>query len=403
MRFFYNVGIILYGFGIRVASLFNPKAKKWIKGRKNYFTNLPVINPNSKVIWFHCASLGEFDQGLPLMNKFKKEDPSTTLLVTFFSPSGIEFYQKRQHKVDIALYLPLDTPGNAKRFIKHFNPTVTVFVKYEFWINHLLAAQKMGSKLYCISGLFRPDQPFFKWYGGYFRKGLEAFNTIFVQNQVSADLLHTIELKNILVSGDTRIDRVIENKKNIHEDDILEHFKDGKKLVVLGSSWPEGERLILPWVNESKLKVIIAPHDISETHISQIGELLEEPYQRYTSYDRSVKCDVLILDTIGHLSNAYSYADVAYIGGGFKGSLHNILEPAVFGVPVLFGPRHDKYPEATSFLNEGIGFEFTTTKEFRNSIGYIISDLNYFKKKTEAYIESQSGAVDRIYNKITSN
>lgn len=403
MQFFYHFGIALYGIGIRFASLFNAKAKKWVTGRKNYFSQLPEIDPKSNLVWFHCASLGEFDQGLPLMNKMKEEDPNITLVVTFFSPSGMEFYNKRNHRVDFALYLPLDTPRNAKRFIDHFKPSTTIFVKYEFWINHLLAAKQSGSKVYCISGLFRKDQPFFKWYGSYFRKGLNTFDHIFVQNEVSADLLRTIGYTEVTVSGDTRIDKVISNKINVEKDDILSSFKNGERLMVLGSSWPEGEKLISPWIAESKMKVIIAPHDISEGHISHIGESLKEPYQRYTSYDNTKTCDVLILDTIGQLSNAYSFADIAYVGGGFSGSLHNILEPAVFGVPVLFGPKHSKYPEATSFLNEGIGFEFTTTEEFQERVGFILSDLNYLKKKTENFIASQSGAVDRIYQKITSS
>lgn len=403
MRFFYNAGILFYGLGIRIASLFNAKASKWVEGRKNYFSNLPQIDKDRKVIWFHCASLGEFDQGLPLMNKFKEENPSAILVVTFFSPSGMEFYNKREHMVDHALYLPLDTPGNAKKFIGHFKPSLTVFVKYEFWINHILEAKRSGAKVYCISGLFREDQPFFKWYGPFFRKGLNAFDEIFVQNEVSANLLRSNGFNRVSISGDTRIDRVIENKRNVQNDDILYHFKNGKKLLVLGSSWPEGEKLILPWIKESKLKVVIAPHDISETHIAQIGEYLENPYQRYTTFDPSQESDVLILDTIGQLSNAYSYADIAYIGGGFSGSLHNILEPAVFGVPVLFGPKHAKYPEAGNFINEGIGFEFDSTKDFQEKVGYILADLPYYKRKTEEFIESQSGAADQIYMKITSS
>ena len=224
-----------------------------------------------------------------------------------------------------------------------------------------------------------------------------------MQNEVSADLLRSNGFKHVSITGDTRIDRVIENKRNVQNDDILSHFKNGKKLLVLGSSWPEGEKLILPWIKESKLKVVIAPHDISETHITQIGELLEKSYQRYTTFDPSQESDVLILDTIGQLSNTYSYADIAYIGGGFSGSLHNILEPAVFGVPVLFGPKHAKYPEAGNFINEGIAFEFNSTKDFQEKVGYILADLPYYKQKTEKFIESQSGAAAKIYFKITSS
>jgi 3-deoxy-D-manno-octulosonic-acid transferase len=375
MRLFYNLGIRLYGAGMLIASIFNGKAKKWVVGRKNLFTNLPAFNREKSLIWFHCASLGEFDQGLPLMHKFKAENPDSILLVTFFSPSGMEFYQKRDHQVDIALYLPLDTPTRAKRFVKHFNPEVTVFVKYEFWINHLLEAKKNGSKLYCISGLFRKDQAFFKWYGGYFREGLKAFDNIFVQNQLSAELLSSIEVNQYTVSGDTRIDKVIDNKNNAVTDPKLDQFALGEKVLVLGSIWPDGENLILPYVNECDLKVIIAPHDISDSHITQILKNIRVKHERYTQYSGNVDTKVLILDTIGQLANAYSYASIAYDGGGFSGSLHNILEPAVFGVPVLFGPKHDKYPEADAFLENGIGFEFESTEEFEQKLTMILDNL----------------------------
>lgn len=403
MGLLYNLGILLYGLGIRIAGLLNKKAKKWIEGRKNYFSKLPQVDPSKKVIWFHCASLGEFDQGLPLMNKIKENEPDCFLLVTFFSPSGMEFYNKRNHKVDLALYLPLDTPSNARKFTEHFKPSQAFFVKYEFWINHIIATKKIGGELYCVSGLFRDSQPFFHWYGSHMKKGLKTFDHFFVQNQTSLDLLATIGITQATVTGDTRIDKVIENKNNVVPDEILSHFKDSHKLLVLGSSWPTGERIILPGIEDSKLKVIIAPHDISEGHIEHIIQQLGGSFQRYTSYDQSVKSNVLILDTIGHLANAYSYADVAYVGGGFSGSLHNILEPAVFGVPTLFGPIHSKYPEADNFIEAGIGFEFTTADEFYQHVGFILGDLPYLKRKTMAYIESEKGAADQIYKMITSN
>lgn len=403
MRLFYNLGIRLYGAALSLASLFNGKAKKWVNGRKNYFNNLPKIDREKPLIWFHCASLGEFDQGLPLMNKFKSENPDATLLVTFFSPSGMEFYQKRDHQVDIALYLPLDTPSNAKRFVDHFIPDVTVFVKYEFWINHLLEAKKSGSKLYCISGLFRKDQAFFKWYGSYFREGLNAFDHIFVQNQRSADLLSSININQFTVSGDTRIDKVIDNKNNVQSDSTLENFIGNEHVLVLGSSWPKGENHLLRYINKCDHKVIIAPHDISDSHINQLLKGISIPCERYTAFNENTEAKVLILDTIGQLANAYSYATVAYVGGGFSGSLHNILEPAVFGVPVLFGPKHDKYPEADAFMENGIGFEFTTSVEFEEQLSMIFKNIDSLKKKTADFIESQKGAVDKIYASITSN
>ncbi len=403
MHLFYNLGIVLYGATLSIASLFNGKAKKWVKGRRNYYNELPKVDNQKSLIWFHCASLGEFDQGLPLMNKFKSENPDVTLLVTFFSPSGMEFYEKRDHQVDIALYLPLDTPSNAKRFMNHFNPNITVFVKYEFWINYLLEAKKSGSKLYCISALFREDQAFFKWYGGYFREGLKAFDHIYIQNEKSADLLSRIKVNRYTVSGDTRIDKVIGNKNNVQIDSVLENFVGDEQVLVLGSSWPAGENHLLPYINKCNHKIIIAPHDISESHIDQLLKGISVPYELYTNFNQKSEAKVLILDTIGQLSNAYSYATVAYVGGGFSGSLHNILEPAVFGVPVLFGPKHDKYPEADAFIENGIGFEFTSSQEFEQELSMIFKNIDFLKKKTADFIASQKGAVNMIYASITSS
>ncbi len=403
MHLFYNLGIVLYGATLSIASLFNGKAKKWVKGRRNYYNELPKVDNQKSLIWFHCASLGEFDQGLPLMNKFKSENPDVTLLVTFFSPSGMEFYEKRDHQVDIALYLPLDTPSNAKRFMNHFNPNITVFVKYEFWINYLLEAKKSGSKLYCISALFREDQAFFKWYGGYFREGLKAFDHIYIQNEKSADLLSRIKVNRYTVSGDTRIDKVIDNKNNVQIDSVLENFVGDEQVLVLGSSWPAGENHLLPYINKCNHKIIIAPHDISESHIDQLLKGISVPYELYTNFNQKSEAKVLILDTIGQLSNAYSYATVAYVGGGFSGSLHNILEPAVFGVPVLFGPKHDKYPEADAFIENGIGFEFTSSQEFEQELSMIFKNIDFLKKKTADFIASQKGAVNMIYASITSS
>ncbi len=403
MHLVYNLGIVLYGATLSIASLFNGKAKKWVKGRRNYYNELPKVDNQKSLIWFHCASLGEFDQGLPLMNKFKSENPDVTLLVTFFSPSGMEFYEKRDHQVDIALYLPLDTPSNAKRFMNHFNPNITVFVKYEFWINYLLEAKKSGSKLYCISALFREDQAFFKWYGGYFREGLKAFDHIYIQNEKSADLLSRIKVNRYTVSGDTRIDKVIGNKNNVQIDSVLENFVGDEQVLVLGSSWPAGENHLLPYINKCNHKIIIAPHDISESHIDQLLKGISVPYELYTNFNQKSEAKVLILDTIGQLSNAYSYATVAYVGGGFSGSLHNILEPAVFGVPVLFGPKHDKYPEADAFIENGIGFEFTSSQEFEQELSMIFKNIDFLKKKTADFIASQKGAVNMIYASITSS
>ena len=401
MHFLYNIGVGAYGIAIRIASLFLPKAKKWISGRKNWTSKLPDLN-NKKVIWFHCASLGEFDQGLPLMNKIKTETPEIFLLVTFFSPSGYEHYQKREHSADFVCYLPLDTPSNARKFIQHFSPSQSFFVKYEFWGNYILAAKKSGSKIYNVSGIFRPKQRFFKWHGGFFRKILQQFDHFFVQNEASKKLLNSIELPNVTITGDSRFDRVIENRDNAKDNLIIQQFKGADQLVIIGSSWPADEAILLPWINETKHKILIAPHQIDDRHVEQIISGISRKVDRYSSFSKksTSDCEVLILDTIGHLASAYKYGTIAYVGGGFSGSLHNILEPAVFGLPVIFGPKHTRFPEAQAFVDGGFGFSIETTTQFESAFDEIITDLDSIGKKEQAFVESNAGASERIYKNI---
>lgn len=402
MHFLYNLGVRLYGFVIRIASIFNPKAKAWIEGRKNYWSKLPDIE-NRKVIWFHCASLGEFDQGLPLMELIKKEHPEAFLLVTFYSPSGYLHYHKRDHRADHVCYLPLDTPSNARKFANFFKPSITVFVKYEFWGNHIEEVKKKGSQVYVISGLFRENHRFFKWYGSYFRKILGRFDHLFVQDRNSEELLKKININNTTVAGDNRFDRVIENSNKAALNPIIEEFKGQEEVFIIGSSWPADETLISEWINKVNNKVLIAPHQIDDAHILQIIERINRKVVRYTQWEKQVDCEVLILDTIGHLASAYQSGKIAYVGGGFSGSLHNILEPAVFGLPVIFGPKHSRFPEAQQFIDGGFGFSVSTTEEFEKAFNKIEANYQEISFAEKDFVQKNAGASERIMNYLTAN
>lgn len=406
MHFLYNIGIHLYGFILFLVSFFNPKAKLWINGRKDFFNKLPEINSNN-LYWFHCASLGEYDQAIPVINAFKEKDPSIFILVTFFSPSGYEHYKKRNCKIDYACYLPLDTKRNAFLFIKHFNPSNIFFVKYEFWANYIFEAKKNNIKLFSISSIFRKDQNYFKKGATFFPSILKQFDYFFVQNASSLELLKSISIKNCIVTGDTRFDRVIENKNNIIKNEKIELFKDNKEVVVIGSSWPIDESILIPIINENtmKFKFIIVPHNISENHIFEITKKLTLPFIRYSKIennDQLLHVNVLILDTIGHLTNAYSYGDISYIGGGFSGKLHNVLEPAVYGLPVIFGPKYNRFPEAEFFIKNKIAISISNKEEIKNAIHYFDKNKAELKHQIIHLIEKQRGAANRIVDFINA-
>ena len=402
MRFTYNLSILLYGFALRVASLFIPKAKLWIDGRKNQQATFPLVE-GKKVVWFHCASLGEFDQGLPLMNLLKKEDPTLFLLVTFFSPSGFEHYHKRQHSIDFACYIPLDTPSKARKFVAHFKPEIAVFVKYEFWSNFIFTLKKNKAQLYSVSTILRPEHRFFKWYGGYFRKTLKQFDYFFVQNESTKKLLAAIDIHNVEVTGDNRFDRVIENKAQLQRNPILERFtKNAQSVLICGSTWPVDEALLQEQFNGKLFdKIIIAPHNIDSKHISEIEQLILVKYDKITSVSDTLEdSHVLILDTIGQLSSAYSYATVAYVGGGFTGNLHNILEPAVFGLPVIFGPKHRKFPEAESFIQQGFGFSVSSQEELQTTLLLAQDNITSLSQKATNFVEQNAGASLKVARHI---
>jgi len=399
MHSLYNISIFFLGFGLRLASLFNPKAKLWVEGRKNTFQELPDFN-NKRVVWFHCASLGEFDQGLPLMNKIKEKDPDVFLLVTFFSPSGMQHYHKRDHLADFVCYIPLDTASRANKFIDAVKPEAIFFIKYEFWSNHIFAAKKHGSKIYNVSGLFRQNHRFFKWYGSFFRKTLKQFDWFFVQNNESVQLLNTIDISQVSVTGDSRFDKVAENKSKLIKNENIERFCGNDTVFIVGSSWPKDEEILLPVINQMNCKVIIAPHNVDSKHVKGITDKLSRSFVRFSEIDSFDNQEILILDTIGHLSSAYAFGSFAYVGGGFSGSLHNILEPAVFGMGVIYGPKHERFPEATHFIENGFGFSVTTGDELKNTIDSILSNKDEIDSKASDFVQKNIGASNKVYDKV---
>ncbi len=404
MPFLYTSGIVLYGLLIRVFALFNPKAKQWVAGRKALFPQLPSTN-HREVVWFHCASLGEFDQGLPLMHLIKKERPNIFLLVTFFSPSGYNHYHKREHPADYVCYIPLDLPGNARRFVAHFRPSTAIFVKYEFWINHLRALHSINAKTYVISGLFRDSHRFFKWYGGFFRNALRNIDHFFVQNEKSRQLLHNIKIDQVSVTGDNRFDRVMETKQRAVPNKLLEQFKGEGAVFIAGSTWPADETILIPWANTYSQKIIIAPHQVDEKHIREIERKIRRKAVRYTqaTMDSIHEYDILILDTIGHLASAYVYGNMAYVGGGFSGSLHNILEPAVFGLPVIFGPKHHRFPEAQAFIDGGFGFSIRDTQDLENAVSDIASNYRMISLREQEFVAYNAGASLKIWKQLNKH
>lgn len=396
MRFFYAVGMGGLYCLMWLASLFNAKAKKWINGRKIPVTIVPVPD-DRPVVWFHCASLGEFDQGLPVMNAYKERFPEAFLVVTFFSPSGMEFYQKRNHRVDLACYLPLDTASNARKFIAHFHPKDVFFVKYEFWYNHLLVAKRSGAKVYGVSSLFRPTHRFFKWYGGFFRSALRLFDHFYVQDERSKALLHTIGIDQVTLSGDTRYDRMIAVRNGNEANPILAEFTAAEPTLILGSSWPVDEELVHLSVAalQAEMKIIVAPHDVSETHIAAILAQFGPHVTRYTQYAPSDN-RILILDTIGHLTSAYRYGTIAYVGGGFTGKLHNILEPGAFGLPVIFGPKHERFPEAQLFLDRGVALEVTNSEQLEGIVETLLGRKAQIAQELAMLFSENSGAAEKV-------
>lgn len=411
--FFYNIFLWLFGAGTQVASLFNEKAKKWVKGRKNIFNNLEAAIPSGeKIIWVHCASLGEFEQGRPVIERLKQTYPEHKILLTFFSPSGYEV-QKNYRNADWVFYLPLDGPRNAKRFLDIVNPSLVIFVKYEFWYYYLKKIKYRNIPLILISALFREDMSFFKWYGAMQRKILSRFNHLFVQNIASKKLIDNIGLSAICtVSGDTRFDRVIEIAAASKSLPLIEKFIASNKVVVAGSTWKNDEELlkqISEFLSFNNIKLIIAPHEIHPDHIDEIQTLFPESllYSSLASSPTEINSAVLIIDNIGILSTLYKYAWCSYIGGGLnRTGVHNVVEAAVYNKPVFYGPAYEKYREATELVSLQGAFAINNKDELIERLNKFILNNSFYKEtgvRAGNYVKSNGGAVEIILAFIQEN
>lgn len=403
MTLIYNFGIRLYYFLVLVVSLFNNKARLWIAGRKNCLKKIQdKIEPGKDYAWFHVSSLGEFEQGRPIMEELKIQHPETRIILTFFSPSGYEI-RKDYAGADIVAYLPLDTKRNAKRFIKTVNPKWTFFVKYEYWHHFLKQVYKSQSKLYLVSGIFREKQLFFKSYGGWYRKMLQWFDYFFVQNNSSKDLLNTIGIKNVEVTGDTRFDRVVQIANKSKKIEIAEAFANDSKVIVCGSTWEPDENLLIEYLNNTKhnIKLIIAPHEIKAEKIENLvakSKLKTILFSKCKPEDIP-EARVLIIDNIGMLSSLYKYGQIAYIGGGFGAGIHNTQEAAIYGVPIIFGPNYLKFQEAISLIEQTGAFSISDFKSLKTILDKLLTDKSFLNLSGEAagnYIKSQTGATKRI-------
>ena len=412
----YNIVIYFVLWGIAIASLFNEKVRKMWRGEREAFKILKQkVDPNAKYIWFHAASLGEFEQGRPLMERIRKEYPQYKILLTFYSPSGYEV-RKNYEGADIICYMPVDTRLNAIRFLRLVRPVMAFFIKYEFWSNFLHILKHRNIPTYSVSSIFREDQVFFKWYGRSYAGVLKCFTRFFVQNEESKRLLEGIGIKDVDVVGDTRFDRVLQIKEAAKQLPICEAFRTGVassqsadvphtdfKVFVAGSSWPPDENIFIPFFNEHKdWRLLIAPHVIAEEHLKLILSLIKDKkVVRYTQTtpEEAAEADVLIIDCFGLLSSMYNYGDVAYIGGGFGVGIHNTLEAAVWNMPVIFGPNNKKFQEAQGLLKSGGGFEINTYEDFSGLMNSLMNDEVFLKQagdKAGTFVAHLAGATDKV-------
>lgn len=412
----YNIVIYFVLWGIAIASLFNEKVRKMWRGEREAFKILKQkVDPNAKYIWFHAASLGEFEQGRPLMERIRKDYPQYKILLTFYSPSGYEV-RKNYEGADIICYMPVDTRLNAIRFLRLVRPVMAFFIKYEFWSNFLHILKHRNIPTYSVSSIFREDQVFFKWYGRNYAGVLKCFTRFFVQNEESKRLLDGIGITAVDVVGDTRFDRVLQIKEAAKQLPICEAFRTGVassqsadvphhdfKVFVAGSSWPPDENIFIPFFNEHKdWRLLIAPHVIAEEHLKLIRSLIKgKKVVRYTQTtpEEAAEADVLIIDCFGLLSSMYNYGDVAYIGGGFGVGIHNTLEAAVWNVPVIFGPNNKKFQEAQGLLKSDGGFEINTYEDFSALMSSLMNDETFLKQagdKAGAFVAHLAGATDKV-------
>ncbi len=411
MSYLYELGLIIFRLLLTVASPFNSKAKLWVNGRKKLLEQISEkfsTESNKKRIWVHVASLGEFEQGRPIIEHIKKSRPEYIIILTFFSPSGYEI-RKNYEFADYVFYLPEDTARKAKRFIETIHPEIALFIKYEYWYNHLMYLKKKKIPVYMVSAVFRQNHIFFKWYGFWYRKMLKTIKYFFVQNEESKLLLNKLGYSNVRVGGDTRFDRVVEIAKKAQKFAVIEKFKGVNKVLIAGSTWKEDEEILINYINKSKnknWKYIIAPHEIHESNIKRIESALQKNTLKY-SEAKTVnidKKDVLIIDNVGMLASIYQYGNIAYVGGGFNTGIHNILEPATFGLPVIFGPDYENFQEAHDLIRMGAAYSINNEHHFAQIINNLITN-NLIQKKggiCKNYVEQNKGAtfkiVDWIFN-----
>ena len=396
---------------VNVLALFSPKIKLFVNGRKDVFKILAsAINPKDQTIWFHAASLGEYEQGLPVMEKIKLQYPNHKIVLTFFSPSGYEV-RKNNTVADVTVYLPIDTKVNAKEFLRLVHPELVFFIKYEFWPNYLNELNNLDIKTYLISGIFRENQAFFSWYGGFYRNALTTFDYFFVQNESSKKLLQSIGYNNVKVSGDTRFDRVVSILERDNSLDFIEQFKDNTTTIVIGSSWPKDESFLVNFINQTNenVKFIIAPHNIRSEQIQELKNSIIKKTVLFSEKENENLADfeVFIIDTIGILTKIYSYADIAYVGGGFvnKG-LHNILEPATFGIPIVIGPYYSHFAEATALINLEGCISISNQNQLNDSFENLISNEDIRHEKghiCETFVQMNIGATEVILRHISNN
>ncbi|WP_298305728.1 glycosyltransferase N-terminal domain-containing protein [Flavobacterium sp.] len=413
MLFLYNLIIIFASQVVKLLALFSPKMKLFVDGRKEVFSILKSkINTTDKTIWFHAASLGEYEQGLPVIEKIKVQYPNHKIVVTFFSPSGYEV-RKNNTVADATVYLPLDTKSNAQKFIKAINPELVFFIKYEYWPNYLNKLKKLEIKTYLISGIFRENQAFFKWYGGFYRNALKTFDYFFVQNESSKNLIQSIGFNNVKISGDTRFDRVVAILERDNSLDFIEQFKNNKTTIVIGSSWPKDENLVVNYINNapSNLKFIIAPHNIKseqmanlKSQISKSTILFSENVETRHALSLQEK-NVFIIDTIGILTKIYSYADIAYVGGGFGNpGVHNILEPATFGIPIIIGPNYSHFAEVIALVHQEGCVSISNQNELNEALDNLVLNEDVRHEKghiCSTFVQMNKGATDIILKHIS--
>jgi len=412
MSHLYNISIYLYSFVIQVASFFNSKARLWIDGRKDIFKRIKEAledEPSGEarmIAWFHCASLGEFEQGRPVIEEFRSRFPAYKIFLTFFSPSGFEV-RKNYKDADYIFYLPADTRLNAERFISIVNPRMVFFIKYEYWYNYLRCLHNKEIPFYIISAIFRPGQHFFKWYGSWFRDQIKQVTCFFLQDNESAKLLLKIGINRFSVTGDTRFDRVYAIARQFHSYPLIEEFCRDSQVILAGSSWAEDEEILFPMMNKSgsSLRFIIAPHETHSERISSLISRLKIPALRYSEAGNENIHDfrVLIIDSIGILAHLYQYPFIAYIGGGFGSGIHNILEAAAFGVPVIFGPNYKKFREAKELISLGGAFTISDANQFIQITNRLLTHTEEYSTSSVIcyqYVQEHKGVTEKILEKI---